>query len=108
MALVCTPMGIASQAVLEIRTLTDGGQKAHDVADRLVAWLGEARTSLDLALYDVRLPGEVGDRVAGALRDAAARGVDVRIAFTEDEPQEEHLPFPPPPRTEPDLLASLG
>src|SRR3954452_883478 len=107
MALVCTPMGIASQAVLEIRTLTDGGQKAHDVAEHLVAWLGEARKSLDLALYDVRLPGEVGDRVAGALRDAAARGVEVRIAYNEDEP-DERPPFPPPPRTEPDLLQTLG
>jgi phosphatidylserine/phosphatidylglycerophosphate/cardiolipin synthase-like enzyme len=78
------------------------------VAERLVAWLGEARESLDLALYDVRLPGEVGDRVAGALRDAAARGVEVRIAFNEDEPQEDRPPLPPPPRTEPSILETIG
>ena len=93
--------------MLEVHTLTDGGQRAPEIAERLVAWLGEARKSLDLALYDVRLPGEVGDRVAGALRDAAARGVAVRIAYNEDEP-EERPPFPPPPRTEPDLLHTLG
>jgi len=93
--------------LLEVTTLTDGGQRAPEIAERLVAWLGEARTSLDLALYDVRLPGEVGDRVAGALRDAAARGVEVRIAYNEDEP-DGRVPFPPPARTEPDLLHALG
>jgi phosphatidylserine/phosphatidylglycerophosphate/cardiolipin synthase-like enzyme len=79
------------------------------VAERLVAWLGGASTSLDLALYDVRLPGEVGDRVAGALRAAQARGVQVRIAYNLDQPTREPRPFePPPPRTEPSLLEELG
>lgn len=94
--------------MLDVFTLTDGGQHAADVAERLAAWLSEARRSLDLALYDVRLPGAPGDRVAGALRDAVARGVEVRIAYNEDEPQESHLPFPPPPSTQPELLAGLG
>jgi hypothetical protein len=70
--------------VIESRTLVDGGQTAEAIADRLVAWLDEARDSLDVALYDVRLPGPVGDAVAGAIRGAAARGVAVRIAFNED------------------------
>jgi phosphatidylserine/phosphatidylglycerophosphate/cardiolipin synthase-like enzyme len=93
--------------VIDVTTLTDGGQRAEDVAGRLVAWLGAARRSLDLALYDVRLPGAVGDAVADALRAAAARGVDVRIAFNEDDAPP-RKPLPPPPRTEPSLRAIPG
>ena len=92
-----------------VRTLVEGGQQAGDVAGDLVAWLGQARESLDLALYDVRLPGPVGDEVAGTLRAARDRGVRVRIAFNQDEPEPEPRPFePPPPRTEPTLLEQLG
>lgn len=83
--------GYCPEATLDLRTHTDGGQSADAVAERVVAWLGAARESLDLALYDVRLPAAVGDRVAGAITRAAARGVRVRIAFNQDEP--------PPTRT---------
>ena len=91
---------------ITLRTLTDGGQTAEDVAGELVAFLAGARTRLDVALYDVRLPGAVGDAVAGALRDAHARGVQVRIAYNVDD--ERRVPVPPPPDTRPDVLAELG
>src|SRR5919108_2781137 len=97
--------------MLDVRTHTDGGQTAETVAERVAAWLGAADRTLDLALYDVGLPGAAGDRVAGAIRDAAARGVRVRIAFNQDEPPPEgdQRPFfPAPPRTEPELLETLG
>jgi phosphatidylserine/phosphatidylglycerophosphate/cardiolipin synthase-like enzyme len=94
-------------AAIEERTLLDGGQTAEDVATRLVSWLGEARRSLDIALYDVRLPGAIGDAVADAIRSAAARGVAVRIAYNVDH-ERPSKPFPPPPRTEPSLLEALG
>lgn len=95
---------------LDVFLLTDGGQSADQVADRLVPWIGATRESLDLALYDVRLPDEIGDAVAGAIREVPARGARVRIAFNLDEPQEDQTrPFePPPPRTEPPLLEQLG
>jgi len=94
---------------IDVLSLEDGAQRAEDVASRLVAWLGAARESLDLALYDVRLPGPVGDEVAGTIRGARDRGVRVRIMFNQDEREEAPRPFePPPPRTEPSLLEQLG
>jgi phosphatidylserine/phosphatidylglycerophosphate/cardiolipin synthase-like enzyme len=95
--------------VLDVHTLAEDAQSAESVADRLIAWLSEARESLDLALYDVRLPGPVGDGVADALRGALARGVRVRIAFNDDTPGDDPRPFEPsPPSTEPHLLEALG
>ncbi|HSD80491.1 MAG TPA: phospholipase D-like domain-containing protein [Solirubrobacteraceae bacterium] len=92
---------------IETVTLTDGGQSAADVADRLIPWLEAAERSLDLALYDVRLPGAVGDAVGDALRAAARRGVRVRIAYN-GEDDGRRKPLPPPARTEPPLLERLG
>jgi phosphatidylserine/phosphatidylglycerophosphate/cardiolipin synthase-like enzyme len=90
--------------VIDAYPLHPGGQTAVELAERVGAFLGEARRSLDLALYDVRLPGEPGDIVAAALRDAAARGVAVRIAYNADH---DERVFPPPPRTEPELIEAL-
>ncbi len=97
--------------VLDVHTLTDGGQTVDDMAARVVSWLAGARESLDLALYDVRLPGAPGDAVADAIRAARARGVRVRIAFNQDERPPEDGPrpfFPAPPATEPHVLETLG
>ncbi len=70
---------------LELRTLSPGGQTALEVASQLVEYLGAARRSLEIALYDVRLPGEPGDLVANALRQAhalehPAHALAVRVA----------------------------
>jgi phosphatidylserine/phosphatidylglycerophosphate/cardiolipin synthase-like enzyme len=90
--------------VIDLHTLEPGRQTALEVAERAAAFLGGARRSLDLALYDVRLPGEAGDIVADALRDAARRGVAVRVAYNADH---DERVFPPPPRTRPELLERL-
>jgi phosphatidylserine/phosphatidylglycerophosphate/cardiolipin synthase-like enzyme len=90
--------------VIDLHTLEPGGQTALDMARRVAHFLSEARRSLDLALYDVRLPDEPGDIVAGALSDAAARGVTVRVAYNADH---DERVFPPPPRTKPELLDRL-
>lgn len=90
--------------MVDVHTLEPGGQTALDMAKRVAEFLGEARRSLDLALYDVRLPDEPGEIVAAALRDAAARGVTVRIAYNADH---DERVFPPPPRTRPELLEQL-
>ena len=95
--------------MLDVQTLEDGAQSAEAVGERLVGWLSEASTSLDLALYDVRLPGPVGDSVAGALRGAMGRGVRVRLAYNDDTPGPDPRPFePPPPSTERAALEAVG
>jgi len=91
-------------ADLDLHTLSPGAQTADAMAERVAGFVSEARTSLALALYDVRLPGPPGDLVAGALRDAAARGVAVRIAYNADHDERQ---FPPPPRTAPELVEAL-
>jgi phosphatidylserine/phosphatidylglycerophosphate/cardiolipin synthase-like enzyme len=90
--------------VIEAYPLLPNGQSALELAHRVAAFLGEARKSLDLALYDIRLPGEPGDLVAGALRDAAARGVKLRLAYNADH--DERM-IPPPPQTKPELIEAL-
>jgi phosphatidylserine/phosphatidylglycerophosphate/cardiolipin synthase-like enzyme len=92
--------------VLELRTLTDGGQTAAEIARELAAWVGGASKTLDLALYDLRLDGEAEQVVTKALREAASRGVQVRIAFNVDHPGP--IPVPPPPESAPEDVAALG
>jgi phosphatidylserine/phosphatidylglycerophosphate/cardiolipin synthase-like enzyme len=86
--------------------LTDGGQQPLDVARELAAFLGDAGRTLDLAQYDFNLGPETAAVVGGAIREAAARGVAVRIAYNLDH----RLPIPVPPPPEPDagLIASFG
>jgi phosphatidylserine/phosphatidylglycerophosphate/cardiolipin synthase-like enzyme len=90
--------------VIEVLPVHPGGN-ALEMARRIAAFLGEARESLDMALYDIRLPDESGDLVADALRAATERGVRVRIAYNAEHP--EHLLFPPPPKTKPELLDAM-
>src|SRR4051812_12962784 len=90
---------------IDVYTLTDGGQTAEDIARRVAAFLAESRETLDIALYDVRLPGPPGDAVADELRAAAERGVRMRLAYNVDcgRPGALH----PPPSTRPDILEEL-
>jgi phosphatidylserine/phosphatidylglycerophosphate/cardiolipin synthase-like enzyme len=91
---------------IRIRTLTDGGQPALEVAQTVAEFLAAARSSLDLAQYDFHLgPGTVAP-VAGALREAAGRGVAVRILYNVDH--ENPIPVPPPPEPDVQLISSLG
>jgi phosphatidylserine/phosphatidylglycerophosphate/cardiolipin synthase-like enzyme len=90
--------------VIEAFTLDPGGDPLA-MARRIAAFLDEARESLDLALYDIRLPDEPGDVVSKALCDAHERGVRVRVAYNADHP--ERIFFPPPPQTRPELLDAM-
>ncbi len=92
--------------MIEVRTLTQDGQSAAEIADGIVGFVAAATRTLDIALYDVRLPGEIGDRIRGALEDAAGRGVELRLLFNLDAPRRDR-PLPPPPSTRPELIESL-
>jgi phosphatidylserine/phosphatidylglycerophosphate/cardiolipin synthase-like enzyme len=91
--------------VIEIHTLTDGGQEPLDVAHRVAGFLDAAEKTLDIALYDIRLSGEVADVVRGALEAASERGVKIRFAYNVEA--DDRVPVPPPARTRPELVESL-
>jgi phosphatidylserine/phosphatidylglycerophosphate/cardiolipin synthase-like enzyme len=91
---------------IEIRTLTDGGQQAPEIARLVADFLGAAQRSLDLAQYDFNLGPETREIVAGALREAGGRGVAVRIIYNVDHAGP--IPVPPPPEPDVQLIAALG
>ena len=90
---------------VELRTLTDGGQAAAEVAGEIATFLNDARESLELALYDVRLESDAGVLVLAALLAAHQRGVRVRLLFDVDHPGP--IPVPPPPETRPEAIEQL-
>jgi phosphatidylserine/phosphatidylglycerophosphate/cardiolipin synthase-like enzyme len=92
--------------LIEVHTLTDGGQTSLDVAHRIADFVGKARETLELAMYDIRLNDDTGDVVRDALVGAHERGVNVRLVYNLDK-DDERPPLPPPPKTEPTLIESL-
>jgi phosphatidylserine/phosphatidylglycerophosphate/cardiolipin synthase-like enzyme len=96
----------SSSTKLTVRTLTDGGQQPLEIAHAIADWLGQARKSLELAQYDFNLGPETAAVVAGAIRDAAARGVAVRIIYNVDHRYP--IPVPPPPEPDVELIKTLG
>ncbi len=90
---------------VEVHELTDGGQEAEQVAEWVAAFLRPAKRTLELALYDIRLPGQAGDLVADELRAASGRGVAVRLLYNVDSNRPPTIQ--PPPSTRPELLHEL-
>jgi phosphatidylserine/phosphatidylglycerophosphate/cardiolipin synthase-like enzyme len=92
-------------AKIDVLTLTEGGQDPATIAARLARFFDEARTSLDLAVYDVRLTPAVAAPIRSSLESALGRGVRIRFAYNApmDVPN-----GPPPPRTDPALIEGLG
>ncbi len=66
--------------------LAEGQQTGAEVAARLAAFIGGATRSLDLAIYDFRLGPPTATVIAAALRERAAAGVAIRIAYDADKP----------------------
>lgn len=90
---------------IELRTLTDGGQTPAEIAREIATFIGAARTSLDLALYDVRFETDAGALVLATLLAAQQRGVLIRLAYNVDHPGP--IPVPPPPETKPEAIEAL-
>ena len=92
--------------MIEIRTLRDGGQSPAETAETVATFLAEARKSLDLAHYDFHLQPETAGIVGGAITEAAARGVAVRVIYNVDH--RNPIPVPPPPEPDAALIGSFG
>ncbi|MDQ3865897.1 MAG: phospholipase D-like domain-containing protein [Actinomycetota bacterium] len=92
--------------MIDVRTLTDGGQSAADVAAAIAAFIDEASRTLDLAHYDFHLSPDRAAVVGGAISAAAERGVAVRIVYNVDH--RNPIPVPPPPEPDAELIASFG
>jgi phosphatidylserine/phosphatidylglycerophosphate/cardiolipin synthase-like enzyme len=91
--------------VIELSTLTDGGQSPASVAREVADFVNKADQTLDLALYDVRVETGSASLVLAALLAAHQRGVAVRLLYNVDHPGP--IPVPPPPETVPDALEAL-
>jgi phosphatidylserine/phosphatidylglycerophosphate/cardiolipin synthase-like enzyme len=93
------------EARVQAFTLTDGGQPAERTANALADFIRAAQHTLEIAIYDVRLPDPLAQILRGALDDARSRGVQLRLAYNLD--CREGQKVPPPPETEPELVESL-
>ena len=90
---------------IELRTLTDGGQRPAEIAWAISAFIDGATQSLELAQYDFNLGVETATIVGDAIRRADARGVRIRFAYNVDHANP--IPVPPPPEPDVVLIASL-
>ena len=91
---------------IELTFLHDGGQAESFAADRLLGFLGAARSTLDIAMYDAHFDDDTGGRIITALDAAEARGVRVRAVYN-DLHRRRAVPIPPPPEG-PSLLQRLA
>jgi phosphatidylserine/phosphatidylglycerophosphate/cardiolipin synthase-like enzyme len=71
---------------IAVTFLEQDRQPAASVAGLLADFLAAARSSLHLAIYDFRLSEALAGPVLQALRDRAAAGVEVRIAYDAGKP----------------------
>ncbi len=92
-------------AGVEVQTLIDGGQPAERTAHALAEFCGAAKQTLEIAVYDFRLPADLNDIVCGELIAAEKRGVAVRLAYNLDHANA--APVPPPPITDPDAIEAM-
>jgi phosphatidylserine/phosphatidylglycerophosphate/cardiolipin synthase-like enzyme len=95
---------------LDVTLLAQGEQTGPEIAAKLTAFIRGAQCSLDLAVYDLRLSDPLKAIVAGALRERAAAGVAIRIAYDADKPEPPQVAQgmdPAPPGTG-QFVQSLG
>jgi phosphatidylserine/phosphatidylglycerophosphate/cardiolipin synthase-like enzyme len=92
-------------AIMNVTTLTDGGQDPLTIARALHDFLAAAETSLDIALYDFKLDPGLEELVVDTIQDAGRRGIAVRVAYNADF--RAPIPVPPPPKSAPEDVARL-
>src|SRR5205823_6946994 len=92
-------------APLDFYFLTDGGQTADAVAERLALFLDGATTSMDIAIYDLRLDASPAAAVLASFEAAVKRGVKIRLMFNQDHALA--IPVPAPPEIDWDFVHRL-
>src|SRR5580693_7329707 len=68
----------------------------RDVATRLGHFIGEAKSTIDIAIYDFRLRDEAATIVADGLRSQARKVFAHGLPMTAPQPRT-RTPYPPPP-----------
>src|SRR5271154_3077276 len=75
----------------------------RDVASRIAEFIGEAKSTIDLAIYDFRLHEEAAAIVADGLRSQARKGVHIRVIYDEaTDPGAGQMPVAAPAHIESD------
>src|SRR6202167_5651921 len=75
----------------------------RDVATRIANFIGEAKSTIDIAIYDFRLRDEAAAIVGDGLRAQARKGVQVRIAYDHSaDPGPDAIPSAAPSHLESD------
>src|SRR5271156_41054 len=75
----------------------------RDVANRIAEFIGEAKSTIDLAIYDFRLHEEAAAIVADGLRSQARKGVHIRVIYDEaTDPGADQMPAAAPSHLESD------
>jgi phosphatidylserine/phosphatidylglycerophosphate/cardiolipin synthase-like enzyme len=74
--------------------LEDGKQPPQQVAERLASFLRGAQQSLDIAIYDSGLIGDLADVVGSAIVESQARGVSIRVAYHAETERTKGIPAP--------------
>jgi phosphatidylserine/phosphatidylglycerophosphate/cardiolipin synthase-like enzyme len=82
--------------------------QVRDVASRTADFINQAKSTIDIAIYDFRLRDEAATIVAEGLRSQARKGVQIRIAYDHaTDPGADALPGAAPAHLESDQK-SLG
>ncbi|MGD0282523.1 MAG: phospholipase D-like domain-containing protein [Dissulfurispiraceae bacterium] len=82
--------------------------QAMKVAERFSEFVGEARESVHIAIYDFRLEEGEAEIVIDALSNKAAAGMDVRVAYFEQNRKHKSVPGgDPAPGTDRNFLQRL-
>jgi phosphatidylserine/phosphatidylglycerophosphate/cardiolipin synthase-like enzyme len=76
---------------LSVFFLAQGEQSADSVMARLTAFLGAAKETLDLAVYDMRLSDSLRAQLVSALRERARAGVQIRFCYDGDKPPQPNV-----------------
>jgi phosphatidylserine/phosphatidylglycerophosphate/cardiolipin synthase-like enzyme len=76
---------------LSVFFLAQGEQSAEAVMARLTAFIGMAKQTIDLAIYDMRFSDPLRAQLVSALRERAEAGVQIRFCYDGDKPPQPNV-----------------